>query len=251
MAAATAPASLQLRLQRADLRVTPEDRRLEVVDHLRGAAGPGHRQQLELADLAQPRGPILVVPRRRLRPSTRRTADGRSRSSAAGDRRAGRSPRRVPARARCRPTERTARRRRCVAPTSRRRLSGAPPHKRASATSAAAASALPPPSPASTGIRLSIVHGRVAHVARAPERRPQTRRRLPDQILASSGMPGVRHFSVNGPGRSAQTSVSCSSMVWNTVRSSWYPSARTPSTRRSRLTFACARTVSGVVLLHA
>jgi hypothetical protein len=38
--------------------------------------------------------------------------------------------------------------------------------------------------------------------------------------------------------------VSCSATAWNTVRSSWNPSRRVPSTRRSRLILACARIVT-------
>ena len=133
IAAATAPASCSCGLQRADLRVTPDDRRLEVVDHLRRAARPGHRQQLELARLPQPGRAVLVVPGVRLggRHAERRPDDRRS--SAAADRRADRSPRRARARARCRRTGRTGRRRRSSRRLRASSVSGAPPHRRASA----------------------------------------------------------------------------------------------------------------------
>ena len=52
-------------------------RRLEIVDHLRRARRPGHRQLLQLARFLQARRPVLVVPRVGLARSTRRTAAGR------------------------------------------------------------------------------------------------------------------------------------------------------------------------------
>src|SRR5262249_43067114 len=52
----------KLLLERADLLVPPQDRRLQIIDHLGRARRPGDRQELEFAGLAQPRGPILVVP---------------------------------------------------------------------------------------------------------------------------------------------------------------------------------------------
>ena len=79
---------------------------------------------------------------------------------------------------------------------------------------------------------------------RAAERRPQRRRRLPDEVRASSGTPGVRHLSVNGPGCSLHTACRAARSSGRPCAARDSPSARTPSTRRSRLTFACARTLS-------
>src|SRR5205814_8733067 len=54
---------LELSLEARDLRVPPDDGRLEIVDHLRGADRPRDREQLQFADLPDSCGAIFVVPR--------------------------------------------------------------------------------------------------------------------------------------------------------------------------------------------
>ena len=179
------------------------DRRLEVVDHLCRASRPWNRQDLQLARLLQPGRPVVVVPRVGLRGRhaerrtdddnpVRRQIDERINFLAAPE----------PERGAAREKERDigADRRADLAEERDRRA--AP--RRAGPRSAAAASALPPPSPACIGIALSIVITTsrwLAGRARAPSTAPPPPA-TPD-CSSSSGTPGLRHLSVNGPGIAA------------------------------------------------
>src|SRR4051812_17760568 len=61
----------------------------------------------------------------------------------------------------------------------------------------------------------------------------------------SAGQRGSSQPIENAARLLTNSSVSCSVIDWNVVRSSWYPSDRRPSTRSVRLIFANARTRTG------
>ena len=117
------------------------------------------------------------------------------------------------------------------------------------ATSVAAASLLPPPSPAAAGIRFSSAIATPADrapIARPPATRPRPRatRGWCDRA-AAPGCVALRGGTARATRRTCSTSWSASD--WNTVRSSWNPSARRDTTRRSRLILAEGRKVSAAM----
>ena len=145
--------------------------------------------------------------------STRRTPAPPAPPSDAAGRRADTPRRRVPARARCRPTERTARRRRAWPPRRSAAADGRGTRQvRASASSVAAASALPPPSPASIGMRFSslTITSRTGPVRRSACQSAWAARQI--RFVPSSGTPAVAHSIANGPSRGTHSIVSCSAI---------------------------------------
>ena len=128
---------------------------------------------------------------------------------------------------------------------ARASVPSAVPHMRSSTRSVVAASELPPPRPPPIGMRLRT---RI----RAPSDVPEAacRARAARTVRSASGAtaastPGAAAPSstrVTPPvGSTSNASMSQRSISWNTVCSSWYPSARRPTTCRQRLSLAGAR----------